>query len=732
MLAGEVLVLYESSDRARLSAVMLQNLLGGCPGVEGVRLQLASAYQPREATHSLRTFYLGIGATNPDYPALVRDAIGGAPITWIEDSSSSHASLASRFQPLGITRTGGVKRWQGHAAYRDRRFASMGGNLSLITASSSCVIHASVTIDEPHDTRGNHEPRPFIVQSGAFWFVAGDPLFELKREKSAGLYRVACDLLGSMVTPGATELPKTIFRLEDLSPAADIVSLGKTLDVLEECGVPFVMTVVPLYVSPDGVQTTWRQAPHQLALVKRAQAIGGTSFQHGYTHQYKSLKNPTGGSLIDWEFWDKPNNLRIKGFFADEAMTRITEGRAILEDVGIHPQGWTTPHYLAPGDVYAAVSRLYPLALERRKYALGRARRGQLLPYPVKDAFGAWVLPENAGYIHAGNRPADILALARTMKALQRPWVVSGLQAEGYEFANPKDYVTTSAPRAAGAPPIDSAAPLAIVDQAANARFRAIATAMNLDPDHLWVGGYADFAWKHSRPHYASSLPWISGRAVLELGFNIGATSIMLAMLGAHVTAVEVDPKWVELARANAARYGVASRIDFVQLADTRSLPYLDNAFDLVSCNSVLEYVPHAMRRGVLAEIDRVLRPGGRVMVVGTSNRMWPREGHSQKLLVNYLPRFVDHVLPPAARPQRGVFPWELRAGLGLSYRRIAPPQSLLQRVKMNELWQVSKWIKLTFEKGENRSDRAARLTSAVASAVKTRVAGIRRRFARR
>jgi hypothetical protein len=77
-----------------------------------------------------------------------------------------------------------------------------------------------------------------------------------------------------------------------------------------------------------------------------------------------------------------------------------------------------------------------------------------------------------------------------------------------------------------------------------------------------------------------------------------------------------------------------------------------------VICNSVLEYVPAAVRPGVVAEISRVLAANGILLVHGTSNRLWPREAHSGQWLGNWLPR----ALAPGRR--RGVNPFALKRQL--------------------------------------------------------------------
>lgn len=198
-------------------------------------------------------------------------------------------------------------------------------------------------------------------------------------------------------------------------------------------------------------------------------------------------------------------------------------------------------------------------------------------------------------------------------------------------------------------------------------QFRATARRLGLDPDNLWVGGYVDYEWHHGRHVLDTAGIKVPDAKVLEFGCNFGATSIMLATLGARVTGVDVNSDHVELARLNAASYGLESRIEVLHVPDTTRLPFADEQFDLVTCNSVLEYVPHAILKTVQREIDRVLKRGGNILVGGSSNRLWPREIHSRRWLVNYLPRCVDSLL--STDFQRGVFPWQVRFGFGPQYR---------------------------------------------------------------
>ena len=152
------------------------------------------------------------------------------------------------------------------------------------------------------------------------------------------------------------------------------------------------------------------------------------------------------------------------------------------------------------------------------------------------------------------------------------------------------------------------------------------------------------------------------GRAVLELGCNVGATAIVLGALGAEVTAVDPSAAFVELARANAARHGLSARIAFHHVADTRRLPFESGRFDWVCCNSVLEYVAPKPCTACSGSSTRVLRPGGIAAILGTSNRLWPREDHTGRWLVNYLPRWADRLT--GKRRMRGVSAFQVRGAL--------------------------------------------------------------------
>ncbi len=105
------------------------------------------------------------------------------------------------------------------------------------------------------------------------------------------------------------------------------------------------------------------------------------------------------------------------------------------------------------------------------------------------------------------------------------------------------------------------------------------------------------------------------GSRVLEVGSGPGHLSIRLAHdHGLEVTGLDLDPAMIERARANARRAGesVEGGSTFV-VGDVASLPFPDGSLDLVVSTASMHHWAEPTRG--LAEIGRVLRPGGRAIV---------------------------------------------------------------------------------------------------------------------
>jgi SAM-dependent methyltransferase len=105
-----------------------------------------------------------------------------------------------------------------------------------------------------------------------------------------------------------------------------------------------------------------------------------------------------------------------------------------------------------------------------------------------------------------------------------------------------------------------------------------------------------------------------AGDHVLDAGCGIGGSAIWIAEnIGARVTGISISHRHVRLATQNAQKRHVAGRVDF-KVADYNCTGFADATFDVVwACESI----SHAGARiaGVLQELRRVLKPGGRLVV---------------------------------------------------------------------------------------------------------------------
>jgi SAM-dependent methyltransferase len=103
------------------------------------------------------------------------------------------------------------------------------------------------------------------------------------------------------------------------------------------------------------------------------------------------------------------------------------------------------------------------------------------------------------------------------------------------------------------------------------------------------------------------------GATVLDLGCGAGTDLLVAAqMVGANGKAIGIDmtPSMLDRARESAEEMGLD-----VELHEglIESLPLDDESVDVVISNGVIDLVPD--KDAVFAEIDRVLRPGGRLQV---------------------------------------------------------------------------------------------------------------------
>ena len=120
------------------------------------------------------------------------------------------------------------------------------------------------------------------------------------------------------------------------------------------------------------------------------------------------------------------------------------------------------------------------------------------------------------------------------------------------------------------------------------------------------------------------------GEAVLDVGCGTGGVTIPAKQrVGAAGKAAGIDPapEMIAVAQHKAQRKGL--EIDF-RLGVIEALPYPDASFDVVTSSLMMHHLPAHVQVKGLAEIYRVLKPGGRLLI---ADLLGPNASPSQHVL---------------------------------------------------------------------------------------------------
>ena len=113
------------------------------------------------------------------------------------------------------------------------------------------------------------------------------------------------------------------------------------------------------------------------------------------------------------------------------------------------------------------------------------------------------------------------------------------------------------------------------------------------------------------------------GQRVLDIGCGRGELVIHSALRGARAAGIDYSDAAVAIARGALASHppDVQKRAAFA-LMDARRLEFADASFDTAFMTDVVEHLAPPELAAALAEAQRVLRPGGRLVVHTSPNRL--------------------------------------------------------------------------------------------------------------
>lgn len=139
------------------------------------------------------------------------------------------------------------------------------------------------------------------------------------------------------------------------------------------------------------------------------------------------------------------------------------------------------------------------------------------------------------------------------------------------------------------------------------------------------------FRWQEPDPAVvalALKLKQQGKRRILDLGFGAGRHVAYLTREGFEVCGIDISPRGLELTQAWLQREGLHADL---RLSDMTVIPYPDQHFDAVISTYVIHHNTLDNIRRCMTEIQRVLVPGGKVLLIVQSKR-GHRYGQGQQL----------------------------------------------------------------------------------------------------
>ena len=162
------------------------------------------------------------------------------------------------------------------------------------------------------------------------------------------------------------------------------------------------------------------------------------------------------------------------------------------------------------------------------------------------------------------------------------------------------------------------------------------------------------------------------GSRVLDVACGTGVVSRAAAILagtGGSVAGVDLGEPTLAIARSHPAEENAAP-IDYAQ-ADAAALPFDADDFDVALCQQGLQFFPE--RAAALAEMRRVLKPGGRVAVATWKDiRAAVQRDRRRARAARQYRGCTDDALTVRTRRRRHPGPTDVRRGLprGCGHRR--------------------------------------------------------------
>lgn len=481
----------------RTYSIFVQNLLGHFPQYQQI-VSPIEKYQAGDIDKCKASIYIGSYFDNKIPAAFLKDyAATSKNIAWLgynvwQLGSGFESLFGYRYSHLTTLDTThkdakGYPTYFKDILYKGEVFSKFGDWDKANPTQFLAPFEQSVLVPLDLDTselvaQARHnftgEVIPYILRAKNHFYVADVPFSYIHE---GDRYLVFADLLFDILNEKPRHTEKYAFlRVEDVHPLTPLSYNYDIIHVLQAEQVPVNISLIPIFADPLNLYdrkpnesfVPMNRKPAFMQMINEIKAQGANFIWHGVTHQYETHKNPYNAvSADDFEFWDATQNKAIAEDSVDYVLNKLNDGWYTLQQSGLTPHMWLTPHYQASALDYQIFARIFPwnvgrviyfnqytsgfksVAAEKdlwlesnnpqgdrlRREALGGLQiryqsdrwSGQFFPYEIfGDVYGQRLIPENLGnsqpyiseYVVRPRSVQDIVADAKRNRVLRDAW----------------------------------------------------------------------------------------------------------------------------------------------------------------------------------------------------------------------------------------------------------------------------------------------------------------------
>tara|TARA_B100000700_G_C14967152_1_gene819428 strand:+ start:611 stop:1483 length:873 start_codon:yes stop_codon:yes gene_type:complete len=129
------------------------------------------------------------------------------------------------------------------------------------------------------------------------------------------------------------------------------------------------------------------------------------------------------------------------------------------------------------------------------------------------------------------------------------------------------------------------------------------------DEDRIMIRNYQEL---YTRDKMINCLGDISNKKGLDVGGGAGVYSIVLALIGAQMSVQDLSSESINSGKLLSKKIGVD--VEY-KVGDAQNLQFKDKSFDFCISNDFFEHISKEQKIEVIREINRVLKPGGQLII---------------------------------------------------------------------------------------------------------------------